>query len=348
MLLVCFSPTAICIVLIISDLIPPALCTLASLNPNLTTLRLDFCGRMNNSVLSSWSTALPHLTRLELLGPFLVYAATWCSFFESHPQLQGFLITQSPRFNLDCIQSLAENCKNLTELRLKEIGEMNDEFLEHIQRLGAQLTYLDLSDPGNPEALSTDALVDMMAVVGGNLQHLNLSKNILITDDFLLQGVGPHAHRLRTLVLANTPELTDAGVAAFFDTWADAAEGADEPHPTLVSLDMSRSENLAGKALTALLQHSGEQLEQLNINNWKATPEEDLARISEMAPRLKTVDLGWCRETNDWTVKGLLENCAALEEVKVWGCQRVTERCPRRVRRCGVFSMCHVVLILLS
>src|SRR5258708_35016290 len=63
---------------------PPALTTLALLNPNLTSLRIDFCGYLDCAVLNSWSTSLPSLTRLELLGPFLIRVPAWISFFQSH------------------------------------------------------------------------------------------------------------------------------------------------------------------------------------------------------------------------------------------------------------------------
>ena len=242
------------------------------------------------------------------------------------------------------MESLVENCKDLRELRLKEIGEMNDEFLEYLNRLSGKLTYLDISDPGHPEALSNDALVDMMAAIGRNLEHLDLSGNTLLLDGFLYQGLKPHARRLHTLVLSNTPELTDAGVAEFFDTWAGAV---DEPNPPLAIIDMSRNHELSGKALSSLLKHSGEALEDLNINGWKATPEEDLGKIGSMTPKLMKVNLGWCREATDWTVKALLENCSCLQEVKVWGCQRVTERCPRKVSYWAILRLCTMALTLL-
>src|ERR1700722_12486010 len=108
----------------IQDLTPSALTTLAFLNPNLTNLRLDFCGRIDDAVFQKWCTSLPSLKRLELLGPFLVRVPAWKSFFQSHPYLEGFLITQSPRFDLECVGSLVKNCRALKELRLREITKM--------------------------------------------------------------------------------------------------------------------------------------------------------------------------------------------------------------------------------
>lgn len=306
---------------------------MASLNPNLTTLRLDFCGRMDDTVLQHWSKSLPNLQRLELLGPFLVHAEAWQAFFKTHIKLTGFLITQSPRFDLECVKELVRSCKNLTELRLKEIGQMSEDFVHELKGL-RQLSYLDLSCPGDPEALSNNELIDLMDAIGGSLIHLDLSKNILVGDGFLFQGLKPHTRRLHHLVLSELPELTDAGVAEFFDTWEAAATSeGDQPNPPLTTVNMSRNHDLKGKALASLLKHSGANLEEINIHSWHTTPEEELNKIPEMAPKLKKLDISWCRETNDFVVKNILDNCKHLEELQVWGCGRLTENCPRKVRK---------------
>ena len=114
------------------ELGPNAFCTLASLNPNLESLKIEYCGRINDDAMKFWGEHLPLLKRLELLGPFLVKPGGWQALFAGLSQLTGFLITQSPQFDLDCMASLASYCPNLSELRLREIGKMNDEFLIHI------------------------------------------------------------------------------------------------------------------------------------------------------------------------------------------------------------------------
>ncbi|EMD34253.1 hypothetical protein CERSUDRAFT_140620 [Gelatoporia subvermispora B] len=314
-----------------TNLDPPAFCTLAVFSPNLTHLRLDYCGRMSDEVINAWSTSLPNLRRLELLGPFLVRAPAWQTFFRSHPTLEGFLIVQSPRFDIECMRVLSESCSGLTELRLKEIGQMSDAFLEHMKILGGHLTYLEISKPGDPNALSEQALVDLMTAIGPSLTHLDLSGNTNITDGFLFQGLKPYMQRLTSLGLADTPELTDAGVAEFFSTWADAAQQAGyDPVPRLSSINMAHNHLLSSDTLVALLKHSGASLTDININGWKATSQEALKSIADNAPELRKLDMGWCREADDWVMQALMEKCSRIEEVKAWGCQRLTERCPRK------------------
>jgi DNA repair protein RAD7 len=225
---------------------------------------------------------------------------------------------------------------HLSELRLKEIGQICDDFLEPIKSLGNNLTYLDISSPGEPDALSTEAFVSLMSVVCGNLIHLDLSGNVLLSDGFLYQGLKPFARKLAHLVLSDLPDLTDAGVAKFFDTWAkrqDEREEGRDVNPPLVSLDLSRCHELSGLALASVLQHSGGALENLSINGWKSTPQRILAMIGENAPKLQTLDIGWCREVDDWVLKEVMEHCKHIKDVKVWGCQRITEMCLRKVLR---------------
>ncbi|KAI0669355.1 RNI-like protein [Trametes maxima] len=305
----------------VTNLAPQALCTLAYLNPGLADLRLDFCGHMDDTVASAWGASLPNLKRVELLGPFLVRADAWQTFFRGHPGLEGFLITQSPRFDIECMRVLVESCPNLRELRLKELGKLSDDFLQEIKPLAGKLTHLDLSYPGTIDPLSEAALIDLLIHLGPSLEHLDLSGNENVTDAVLFRGVKPHAHALRSLVLANTPNLTDAGVAEFFGTWQAAR---------LSTINMSRNQLLAGAALKALLGHSGSELTHLDINGWKDTDEDALKMIPKAAPHLMKLDVGFCRSVDDFLVKNLLKRCAKIQEIKVWGCQRITEHCPRK------------------
>ncbi|KAI0825428.1 hypothetical protein BC629DRAFT_715 [Irpex lacteus] len=331
-----------------TNLTPPALTTLPLLNPSLTSLRLDFCGRLTSSVLTSWSTSLPHLRRLELLGPFLVHPEAWCSFFENHGKLEGFLVTQSPRFDLSCVESLVSHCPSLKELRLKEIGLMSESFLEPLKSLQS-LTYLDISHPGSPDALSSSSLISLMKSIGAGLEHLNLSGNVGVDDAFLMRGVKPYTRVLGELVLEGVGELTDEGVARFFDTWRDGpnssdsdSEGEDNegenneegewtPNPPLTTISLARNPHLSTLSLTSLLTHSSPSLTSLSINSWRSTSHAALLQIGHQAKGLERVDVGWCREVDEVVVGSILQGCGGLRDVRVWGCQRVGVNCPRKV-----------------
>ena len=298
---------------------PPALTTLALLNPNLTSLRIDFCGHLDDTVLNAWSTSLPSLTRLELLGPFLIRVPAWISFFQSHPQLKGLLLNQSPRFDLDCMQALATCCPNLTELRLKEIGMLDDTFLPYISSF-PHLEQLDLSFPST--SCSEDGLIGVLHRRGTRLTNLDLSGHNELGDDFLKHGIQEYAPNLVYLKLDNLPTLTDEGVAAFFRAWMPSA---------LRELSIARAPNVGTQALSALLDSTGSTLSTLSINTWCETTAEALANIAN-ARELRTLDVGWNRAVDNFIIKAIMDGCPKLEEIKCWGCNRVTAECPRKVR----------------
>ena len=315
-----------------TDLPSPALESLAYLNANLTSLRLDFCGLLDDAAFKVFSTSLPALTRIELLGPFLVRSEAWQTFFKAHPILEGFLITQSPRFDVACAKSLVQHCPDLKELRLKEIGKMSDEFIEEIMELGVGLTYLDISDPTH--SCSDDTLIGMLSVFGAELTYLNLSKHRLISDRFLSDGLAEYTQHLDSLLLSHLPELTDKGVADFFGGW--------KGRPPLRLLELARNHELGCDALEAIMKHSGKRLEELNINGWKEVGEDALRAIGRRGVELRRIDVSWCREMDDFIMKAWFEGedvrgvrkggCMKVKEIKVWGCNKITKWCQKKVR----------------
>ncbi|KAG7096904.1 hypothetical protein E1B28_004309 [Marasmius oreades] len=289
----------------------PSLITLAQLNPNLTSLRLDLCGQISDDVMDSWKTTLPNVTSLELLGPYLVRAPAWIAFFENHKPLESFLITQSPRFNLECMKALvASSATTLRRLGLREIGHMCDEFLEHIGSCKS-LLHLDVSEPTNS---CTDIAVNtLLSNIGPTLTKLNLSNHSLLTDAVLEFGVAESTHQLSDLVLRALPLLTDEGVSKFFSGWSN--------HP-LSYVNFSRNPDLLSSSLSSLLHHSRSHLQVLDINGLKDVELSALKMIAN-CPELTSIDLGWCRAVDDFVLKQILEGCTKLTEVKVWGCNKV-------------------------
>ena len=85
-------------------------------------------------------------------------------------------------------------------------------------------------------------------------------------------------------------------------------------------------------SLEALLNHSSSALRELNINGWSSTSEGALQNLGKKAEELEKVDIDWCRNMDNWVVKGVVEGCEGLKEMKVWGCNRLTVDCPKKVR----------------
>ncbi|KAJ7879641.1 RNI-like protein [Mycena olivaceomarginata] len=187
-----------------TNLAPDGFSTLGHLNPNLTSLRLDFCGPLNDTVMASWNNSFPNLVSLELLGPFLVREAAWTAFLKSHPNLEAFLITKPA-----ILSRLPHHAHRQLE---------NDPPPSRSARAVRLAT--------------DDAAIALLAAVGANLTHLDLSGHSALTDDFLAHGIDTHMHTLASLALTHLPELTDAGLAAFFGTFEGPASSASTSRAT--------------------------------------------------------------------------------------------------------------------
>ena len=221
-------------------------------------------------------------------------------------RLTGLLITQSPRVDLEVIESLVKNCPGLTELRLAEIGQMSDVLLGPLGQL-TDLRLLDLSSPGSE--LTDGAVSELLQKVGKNLEELDLSGTDL-TDE-VLPAIARSCPQLKRLRLRHL-DLHDAAVASLFESLTR------DGRPGLVEIDMEKGHELSGPALTALIQHSGRTMEKLSICGWSKTEAVALEQLAHCKV-LRDLDIGWCRNVTDFVVKDLLDGCAELKLLRVWG-----------------------------
>ncbi|EJT45194.1 DNA dependent ATPase [Trichosporon asahii var. asahii CBS 2479] len=298
---------------------------MARLCPHLESLRLLYCGQMQTDTLKDWAESMRDLRELELYAPFLVRQEGWEAFFRARgPQLEKFLLTQSPRFDEDTLDVLVSSAPNLKALRLSEIGKLNSEWLPTIAKL-KNLEYLDLSSPGTP--LSDDAVAELLSAVGGKLTELDLSSNPELSDE-VLDAIAKYCPRLTHLSLHHV-DLSDEGLVRFFRALKA------KKRPGLIELDLEKGHDL--QSLDDLIAHSGQTLKTLSLCGWRGAEREQLSRLEE-CKNLEFLDISWCRNTNDFTVKDILDGCDAIKEVRVWGCNLLTDNVPRKkgVRVVGV------------
>jgi DNA repair protein RAD7 len=277
--------------------------------PNLETLHLHLCGQLSTDAVAGWGTSLKHLKRLELFGPFLVRKEGWIKFFKAAgKRLQGLLVTQSPRIDLETVEALVKECPNLRELRLAEVGQLDADFAGPLSKL-KKLTLLDLSSPST--SLADDAVISILSKVGKNLTSLNLSDNSELTDA-ILPEIAKHCTSLRKLYLRNLVELTDEGLGGFFASLKALGR------PGLDTVDLEKGHDLGDASLAALVDHSGETLEKLSILGWKDVSADTVSELARCTA-LKELDLGWCRNVTDFTIKDVLDGCDQIRLLRVWG-----------------------------
>ena len=282
---------------------------MANLCPNLERLHLHLCGQLQADTLKHWSKTLHQLKRIELYAPFLVRKDGWKSLIETYgDQLEGLLVTQSPRIDLETVQNLVSHCPNLTELRLSEIGLLDGDCLAAIGQL-QHLTLLDLSAPST--SLNDDDVAALLEAAGAKLEKLDLSDNAELTD-LTLDAIAAHCPRLVELRLRNLVELSNQGVANFFTSLK--AQG----HAGFGVIELEKGHDLEDAALDALLSHSGKTIDTLSLLGWKGASAQSLEAISS-CPLLRDLNLGWCRKLTDFAIKEIIEKTPAMQVIRVWG-----------------------------
>lgn len=301
-----------------TDLVHESYLTLANLCPNLVSLNLQMCGQISTDTLKAWGKSLKHLKNLELNGPFLIRKEGWVDFINARgTHLESLRITQSPRIDLETIELLVKKCKNLKCLQLSEVGQLNSDFLAPLSKL-SKLESLAITCPGDKlvvedgdgTPVSDEAVEELLAKIGGHLTSLDLSDNRELTDASLA-SIGKHCKRLSSLCLRHN-DLSDDGVAAFF-------KGLEAvKRPGFKHLDFEKGHDLSSAALDAIVSHSGQTLEYLSILGWR-TVSADAVSLLAGCKRLQFLDLGWCRNVTDFTVKDVLDGCDAIKTVRVWG-----------------------------
>jgi len=309
------------------DLVQSSYMALSNLCPNLERLSLHLCGQISTDTLIAWAESLTKLRHIELVAPFLVRKQGWIEFFRLR-RLKSLLVTQSPRIDLEVVEALVQYCPDITDLRLSQIGQMSDVLLQPLAAL-SRLTSLNLSSPGSP--LSDRAVAELLETAGSNLVHLDLSGTELSDD--VLPAIAKHCIVLRSLSLRHLGDLSDDAVGRMFNTMGN-----------LERVDLEKCHQLREKALNALIDHSKSAIESIKIPGWKDVPAEALGRMAECKV-LKEVDMGWCRQVTDYTVKEILDGCEQLEVLRVWGeftdalpteqsdrigCNQLTDAVPRK------------------
>ncbi|CBQ68074.1 related to RAD7-nucleotide excision repair protein [Sporisorium reilianum SRZ2] len=311
-----------------SKLDSESLQSIATFAPNLEHINLQLCGMLDNDAIDAWAKKLPKLKSVELYGPFLVRKEAWLRFFEAvGARLESFKIRESPRFDLSCAEAMVKHCPNVRELGLAQIGPLDKTMLQPLESYGDQLTYLDVSDPGvsapgiPPKSLEDEEVVSLLKAVGKNLVHLDVSKNIDLTDRIVEEAVQAHCNKLKTLRLIGCEKLEAKTVAGMFAAWAKQKVAG------ISYLHLDRMLKLDDSLMKPMLTHSGSELVELSLNSVDGITDKGLEVLANAKnlPRLELLDLSFVRAVDDDSLDKICRNLPSLKKVSVFGCNRISD-----------------------
>ncbi|GAA5985880.1 hypothetical protein JCM10908_006317 [Rhodotorula pacifica] len=216
-----------------------ALSSISTFSPHLDSLTLLQCGRLDDDVLTAWSSSsgFKELRHLTLYAPYLVRARKWKEWFEGienegeggRPELETFQLRMSSRFDDAALEAFVKHNPHVVHLQLSELGKLTSSSLSLLHPLALSLDpttsepllrSLDLSRLGTPQghSLLDKDLISLLATgLGKNLERLVLDGNVLLTERSLTEGVRRYCHRLRELSLSDCEGSVEGeGVEALF------------------------------------------------------------------------------------------------------------------------------------
>ncbi|KAF9217069.1 hypothetical protein BGZ59_006653 [Podila verticillata] len=305
-----------------TEIAASGLLNIAQFCPNIRSLNLIRCGRILDETINYYAEHLKDLSSLNLSGPFMVTDTAFIKLFETAGErFRQFCLEHSYRFTLKAVTTLCQACPQLSRLELSKCTLMGDEWLAPIANLTG-LTTLGLSYPKDAgKGLTTEPMVKLLLAVGSGLESLDLEGCVALEDAVLTEAIRRSCVRLERLNIAHCEEFTTEGVAALFTSW--------NVNRGLSVLDLRKCIMLGDDALNAVIGHSHETLEELNINSLEELTKDALVNLSRCENLVK-LDASWVRATDDEVLERFVRANLKLEQVIVWGDHRITECCPTR------------------
>ncbi|KAI5849946.1 hypothetical protein BZA05DRAFT_338899, partial [Tricharina praecox] len=288
--------------------------TIGAFLPHLRELSLHHCGKMTDEVLPYYAEKLKCLESLHIRGAFLVSAGVYAKFFETvGPRLKSLSLTSTARTNSDVFEAIAVNCPNLKSLCLSHLARLDDDGVLALENC-PKLKSLDISFAGG--GITDASVISLLDVIGSGLEELNLSGNMLLTQE-TLDAIHACCAHLRVLNLNDCELLTDLNITNLFTNW-DKNRGLREFH-------IARPESFGDAALLALATHSGQTLEMLDLTSCGDITKHGLLQALPDFKKLRTIDVGFIRSVDDEVVEAMQER--GITHITIWGCTKVTLAC---------------------
>lgn len=282
------------------------------------------------------------LESFYLHGANLLSEEKWHEFFTAKGQtLKGIQVYYTDKhFGDDSIAMMATHCPHLQRLKIENNQKVTDKGVAAIGDISS-LEHVGLQLQNSP---SSSAINQAVSKIGHNLKTLSL-KIVPEADDSVLQTIHDHCHSLTKLRITDSETMTDKGFADFFANWQNSPlQFLDLQKCRYVDASRPRANDnnvgLCSEGFKALMAHSGERLEKLNIHACRNISKEAFEEVfSETAiyPELKTLEISFCEEVTDFVLGSIFRACPKIKEVNVFGCMKVKEvRVPRGVILVGV------------
>ncbi|EXJ96253.1 hypothetical protein A1O1_01379 [Capronia coronata CBS 617.96] len=296
--------------------------------PDVKFVNLRFAGQMKDGPMLYMVDKCKKIRHLQLGAANLVTDEAWLQMFQKlGPQLESLKLSElNDALGDDMVEELVKNCQNLKRLKLRSCSHMGEASVDALCAL-TKLEHLTLAVAQQETSAAT--LVKLITALGRNLRTLCL-EDYPELDDSVLEAIKNHCNKLTKLRIRGTSPCSDAAFACIFDN--------NSGNPPLVYADLSDNRDmdnmnpegpqdnpigLGSAALEALMKHSGERLERLNLKSCRHISHDALINVFDgvkQYPELKDIDLSFVTQVDDVVMNGIFKSCPALAKLAVFAC----------------------------
>lgn len=298
--------------------------------PRVEHINLVYSGRITDKVVLAYANNLHFLKSFHVSGAFLVTKDTWNEFFKKVGQrLESFSLRYSARLVKENIECLVKYCPNIKELKFGHLSAMDSDWLAPISTL-SKLESFEFAWSHTDKPLKTEDVVDFLSKVGPNLTELSLKGGHELDDKVLTEGILKHCRKLKKLSLEQCDQLSAQAMVELFTNWKN---------PGLTHIDIGRCLLFDDEVLKAIIHHSGTTMKYLSIHSLDKLSSTGLEALGgdlvtaegkketfKACDELTHLNCGFVRAMDDFALKKVINNCASLEHISVWGCHMLTNQ----------------------
>lgn len=295
----------------------------------LKSLRVCDAIQFKDEVMDYLVTRNIELEKLSLHGANLLTTECWNRFIAakgSHLRTLQVYATDKG-FNDQVMKAIAASCPQLQRLKVDGNQELTTDGVKCIGQIQS-LQHLSIRLQNK---ITPKTLVHLVKDIGKNLVTLSLEQVHESTDE-LLTAIKNNCTKLTKLRIRDSENMTDEGFVDLFTNWQnvplryidfEACRHMDASRPR----DNSEKTGLCSDGFRALMAHSRQTISHLNISSCRHISRqafEDVFAEDKTYKDLKTLDIGFCEEVDDYVVGCIFRSCPALTKIVVWGCMKVT------------------------
>ena len=302
--------------------------------PHIEFVNLRFAGQMKDDSMEYMVDKCKKIRHLQLGATNLISDKAWVEMFRKlGPQLESLKLSElNDSLRDDTIAELVKHCTNLKRLKLRSCSHMGEASMHSLTQL-TNLEHLTLSVAQHETTSAT--LIQLIYALGPNLRTLCLEEYTEL-DDAVLATIKACCGNLSKLRIRGSYLCTDSAFADLFEptspipplAYADVSYNRDMDSENMMQNPdadepASSPVGFGSSALAALMSHSGETLQSLNLKSDRHISHTTLLDVFngvKKYPVLQDMDLSFVRQVDDVVMAGIFRSCPALAKLAVFAC----------------------------